>query len=482
MGWQLRLADRYRLVERLGDRGGVEVWHALDETLSRPVRVEVVTAAVVPAKTDRDRLAANVRRAARVRHPAIATIYDCDVTRDGHGSLAVYAVSEFVEGVALTDAAALDELPLAEALNVLCQIAGALAAAHRMGVVHGGLGPTEVVLTAHGAKVSGFGIRDLPGGGSGGPYEAASEANTGTGLALLHSGAAGDVAALGAMISDRLIERPLPEDVRHRLVLLRRWCQATDPGARPTAGHVLEALTSLRAAANPDSGIRLQATPDPPPYVPLTPLTPEQGPTDIGPATQDFGPYAAEQGPTAIPPGPGSGSHDHFTRILSSAGSSAPSQEGPRTARRLLIGACVLGAATVAALIFVANQPQPVRTAAGPQTTSAAPPQNQNPQDTPPPTQAPIGDVSPAAALATLDRLRQAVNRSDLAGKIRQDVALDLRNVIGNLENDLTSGHPVDVKRRLTDIEQKIGTRLREGGLDTETATHLTQIITAKRG
>ena len=61
------------------------------------------------------------------------------------------------------------------------------------------------------------------------------------------------------------------------------------------------------------------------------------------------------------------------------------------------------------------------------------------------------------------------------------DVALDLRNVISNLENDLTSGHPVDLRQRLTDIEQKIGTRLREGGLDTQTAASLTHIITAER-
>lgn len=464
MGWQLRLADRYRLVERLGDRDGVEVWHALDETLSRPVRIEVVTAAVVPAKTDRERLAAAVRRAARVRHPAIATIYDCDVTRDGQGSLAVYAVSEFVEGVGLADGAALDALPIAGALDVLCQIASALAAAHRMGVVHGGLGPTEVVLTPHGVKISGFGIRDLPHGRSG---PAAPGGTGGTGVAVLHAGAADDVAALGVMISDRLIDRPLPEDVRNRLVLLRRWCAATDPGARPTAAHALEALTALRKMTVERSSPAPIPPADPGPHHQLPPPRPS-GP-GVHEATQILNLGDDPGGPEFPPP---------------------PSAVRSRTTRRLLTGACLLGAATLAALIFVANQPRPAQQTGAqgspPASGGAAPQQGQGQgqaatPSTLPQTEAPIANVSPAAALATLNRLRQAVNRSDLAGKIRQDVALDLRNVIGNLENDLTSGHAVDVRQRLTDIEQKISTRLREGGLDTQTAANLTKIITAKR-
>jgi len=416
MGWQRRLADRYRLVERLGDRDGVEVWRALDETLSRPVRVDVVTAAVAPAKTDRDRLSANIRRAAQVRHPSIATIYDCDVTRDERGSLAVYAVSEFVEGVGLADAGALD-IPLPDALGVLRQIAGALAAAHRMGVVHGGLGPAEVVLTAHGVKISGFGIRDLPRSRS---ERAPAAPGTGTRLTLLRAGAGDDVAALGAMISDRLVERPMPEGVRQRLLLLRQGCCATDPGVRPTARQVLDTLTSLHTATDPAPP--LQAAPR----------------------------------------------LEHPTRVLPAA----PAPARPRTDRRLLIGSCALAVAAVAALIFVTNEPRPVPTAGIPQTSSAAPPSSQ-----PAPT---LNRVTSAAAIATLNRLRQAVDRSDLAGKIRQDVALDLRNVISNLENDLTSGHPVDLRQRLTDIERKIGTRLREGGLDTKTAANLNQIITSK--
>ena len=447
MGWQLRLADRYRLVERLGDRGGVEVWHAMDETLSRPVRIEVVTAEVVPGKADRERLAANIRRAARVRHPAIATIYDCDVTRDDQGSLTLYAVTELVDGVPLD----LAVLPVDRALDLLCQVAGALATAHRASVVHGRLSPADVLVTQHGVKLSGFGVCDLPRlAAGGGVTEIGRGSDGGSGLARLHAGAADDVAALGAMITDDFLDHVVRDDLRSRLLLLRRWTQATDPGARPSAAHVLQALTALTPPPAPR-----RAPPDP-----------------------------VRMSTAAAPPRP-----DEVTRILGPGGEPppfAPPATRARSAGRiLLVGGCVLAAAATAAFVLVGTANRPgggAPAAAGGATTSGPATAGSTPQQSDPePGSSQAGATSPAATLAVLSRLRDAVDRNDLAGKIRTDVALDLRNVITNLENDLTGGQPVDLKQRLSDLQQKIGTREREGGLNSQTAARLTGILSRTR-
>ena len=76
-----------------------------------------------------------------------------------------FVVTEFVEGETLTAAPrAQGPLELAEALKVAIAIADSLDKAHRKGVIHGGLNPSVVVLTAEGPKLLDFGVALWPKG------------------------------------------------------------------------------------------------------------------------------------------------------------------------------------------------------------------------------------------------------------------------------------------------------------------------------
>ena len=65
---------------------------------------------------------------------------------------------ELLEGETLAETLRRGALPLAQALGYACQIADALASAHRVGIVHRDLKPGNVMITRSGAKLLDFGL------------------------------------------------------------------------------------------------------------------------------------------------------------------------------------------------------------------------------------------------------------------------------------------------------------------------------------
>ncbi len=147
------LAGRYRLTERI-DRGGTaEVWRARDERLDRDVAVKILGAEADEAF--RERFTDEARRAASVSHPNIVAVYD-----EGRDGADAFIVMEEVRGRSLRDIAAdRGALPDREALAILRQIADALDATHRAGLVHCDVKPANVIVDGSGnAKLTDFGI------------------------------------------------------------------------------------------------------------------------------------------------------------------------------------------------------------------------------------------------------------------------------------------------------------------------------------
>lgn len=83
--------------------------------------------------------------------------------------------------------------------------------------------------------------------------------------------------------------------------------------------------------------------------------------------------------------------------------------------------------------------------------------------------------------LAALARMRPLVQQGFTEGEIRSDVALDLDNVITNLQNDLLAGRTVDLERRVTELDQKITVRLQEGALTADRANVLNAALGGAR-
>lgn len=147
------LAGRYRLIERI-DRGGTaEVWRGRDERLDRDVAVKILGAEADPAF--RERFTMEARRAAAVSHPHIVTVFD-----EGQDGSDAFIVMEEVRGKSLRDIVAeRGALPAAEVATLIRQLAGALDATHRAGLVHLDVKPANVIVDDSGnAKLTDFGI------------------------------------------------------------------------------------------------------------------------------------------------------------------------------------------------------------------------------------------------------------------------------------------------------------------------------------
>ena len=149
------LEGRYRVVGHLARGGMSTVYHAVDERLDRKVAVKVMSAALSTDPAFADRFTREARVAARLSHPNVVSVYD-QGTDDGH----VFLVMELVRGRTLRDL--LRErgaLNPALAVSIMEPVLGALAAAHRAGLVHRDVKPENILLADDGAvKVADFGL------------------------------------------------------------------------------------------------------------------------------------------------------------------------------------------------------------------------------------------------------------------------------------------------------------------------------------
>jgi serine/threonine protein kinase len=138
-----------------------EVYLADDTGLHRRVALKLLSNALAADDTARKRLVREAQAAAGLDHPNICTVYEVGEA-DGHG----YIAMQYIDGVTLAERLAQGPLDLSSAIAVALQVAGALAEAHRRGVVHRDVKPKNIMLTASGqAKVLDFGIAISTGAG-----------------------------------------------------------------------------------------------------------------------------------------------------------------------------------------------------------------------------------------------------------------------------------------------------------------------------
>jgi eukaryotic-like serine/threonine-protein kinase len=151
------LADRYRLIDEIGRGGMSVVWRAHDEVLDRLVAVKLL--APVDDIRLRARLRDEARAAGRLNHPRIAQVYDYGEAGAGRP----YIAMEFVDGEPLSRRLDDPPMPWSTAVSVGAQVADALRAAHRRGLVHRDIKPDNVMITPDGVKLIDFGISAVVG-------------------------------------------------------------------------------------------------------------------------------------------------------------------------------------------------------------------------------------------------------------------------------------------------------------------------------
>ena len=123
--------SHYRVLDKLGSGGMGDVYVAEDLILGRKVALKLLTAEDPADRTSIDRFFREARTASALNHPHICTIYGVE---DHDGQPAI--VMEYVAGPTLEAKLREGPLPEASAGEYARQIAGALEAAHRKGVVH----------------------------------------------------------------------------------------------------------------------------------------------------------------------------------------------------------------------------------------------------------------------------------------------------------------------------------------------------------
>ncbi|MFA1539858.1 serine/threonine-protein kinase [Actinomadura monticuli] len=158
------LAGRYRLESVVGRGGMGTVWRARDETLDREVAVKEV---VLPAGLGDDerenrhrRTLREARASARLNHPGVVTVHDV-VDEDDRP----WIVMELVRARSLQEIVDEDgPLPPGRVAAIGVQIAGALRAAHAIGILHRDVKPANVLVADDDrAVLTDFGIAQLAG-------------------------------------------------------------------------------------------------------------------------------------------------------------------------------------------------------------------------------------------------------------------------------------------------------------------------------
>ena len=150
------LANRYEILEKVGDGGMALVYSAKDHLLSRTVAVKILRSQFADDDEFVERFRREARSAASLSHPNIVNIYDVGEIDNIH-----YIVMEFVQGNNLHDLIRDHRQHFSQDVIVRVgkQIAMGLAHAHYHGIIHRDIKPHNILVTDEGrVKVTDFGI------------------------------------------------------------------------------------------------------------------------------------------------------------------------------------------------------------------------------------------------------------------------------------------------------------------------------------
>jgi serine/threonine protein kinase len=147
----------YQVISFLSRGGMGEVYLAEDKRLGRKVALKLLPATFTTNDDRLRRFEQEARAASALNHPNIITIYEIHEAAGSH-----IIATEYVEGETLRHRLVRAPLTLSETLNIAIQIADALVAAHKAGIIHRDIKPENIMLRPDGyVKILDFGLAKL---------------------------------------------------------------------------------------------------------------------------------------------------------------------------------------------------------------------------------------------------------------------------------------------------------------------------------
>ncbi len=145
MGTEGLLGGRYRLDHVAGHGGMATVFVAHDTVLERPVAIKLLARRRDVDGVVRERFRREALHEAKIVHPHVIAVHDIGENDEGQP----YIVMDYVEGRPLSEILGSDGPLSSERVALLgADIAGALAAAHALGIVHRDIKPANILIDA----------------------------------------------------------------------------------------------------------------------------------------------------------------------------------------------------------------------------------------------------------------------------------------------------------------------------------------------
>ncbi len=152
-----RMLSHYRISSKIGEGGMGDVYLAKDTRLNRRVAIKLLSVELNKNENHLRRFVQEARAASALNHPNIITVYEIGEFEDTH-----FIAAEYIEGETLRERLS-GELTLSEVLDITTQMASALSAAHKAGIVHRDVKPENVMIRREDnlVKVLDFGLAKL---------------------------------------------------------------------------------------------------------------------------------------------------------------------------------------------------------------------------------------------------------------------------------------------------------------------------------
>lgn len=143
------LAQKYEIIELLGEGGMSVVYRARHTAIDKTVAVKILHMHLAKDDVSLRRFKQEAQASSSLTHPGIVSVHDYGESEDGMP----YLVMDYIEGKALSELIKEEgPLELERFLSIMQQVSAALAHAHDTGVVHRDLKPSNIMITSAAGK------------------------------------------------------------------------------------------------------------------------------------------------------------------------------------------------------------------------------------------------------------------------------------------------------------------------------------------